>query len=99
STTFYRLPLSALPRIVSLTPLAYTSAVSKKLIPRSSALWAIGSDSSSVEPQSSGCQPNVIVPMHATETCTPVLPSERYCMHEVYLQTPLSLRGTDREAT
>src|SRR3954452_14526067 len=72
-----RLPLSALPTISSDSPREYTSAVSMKLIPPSSAAWMIRIDSSwSLLPQS----PNIIAPRHSGLTLTPVEPRLRSCM-------------------
>src|SRR3954451_23924304 len=77
STTLSRLPFSALPTISSDSPREYTSAVSMKLIPASSAAWMMRTDSSwSVLPQS----PNIIAPRQSGLTLTPVDPSSRSCM-------------------
>src|SRR4051794_2115478 len=77
STTLSRRPLSALPTISSDSPREYTSAVSMKLIPASSAAWMIRTDSSwSVLPQS----PNIIAPRQSGLTLTPVAPRLRSCM-------------------
>src|SRR3954447_10881936 len=72
-----RPPASALPTISSDSPREYTSAVSTKLIPASSAAWMIRTESSwSVLPQS----PNIIAPRQSGLTLTPVEPSSRSCM-------------------
>src|SRR3954447_26206878 len=77
STTLSRLPFRALPTISSDSPREYTSAVSMKLIPPSSAAWMIRIDSSwSLLPQS----PNIIAPRHSGLTLTPVEPRLRSCM-------------------
>src|SRR4051812_22618232 len=77
STMLSRRPLSALPTISSDSPREYTSAVSMKLIPASSAAWMMRTDSSwSVLPQS----PNIIAPRQSGLTLTPVLPKLRSCM-------------------
>src|SRR3954471_18650002 len=78
STTLSRLPpASALPTISSDSPREYTSAVSTKLMPASSARWMIRIESSwSVLPQA----PNIMAPRHSGLTCTPVRPSERSSM-------------------
>jgi hypothetical protein len=73
-TTSSRRPLSALPTISSDSPAEYTSAVSTKLIPASSAAWMIRIESSwSALPHA----PNIIVPRQSFDTWTPVRPSER----------------------
>src|SRR3954469_24644673 len=75
STTSSRRPLRALPTISSDSPAEYTSALSTKLIPASSARWTMRIESSwSVLPQA----PNIIVPRQSFETWTPVRPSGRY---------------------
>ena len=77
STMSSRRPFSALPTISSDSPPEYTSAVSTKLIPASSARWMIRIESSwSVLPQA----PNIIVPRQSLETWTPVRPSVRWSM-------------------
>ncbi len=72
-----RLPASALPTISSETPWLYTSAVSMKLIPASSAV-------SIMRAQSSGSRlphgPNIIAPRQYGLTLTPVRPSVRSCI-------------------
>src|SRR3954447_9429771 len=74
STTLSRLPFSALPTISSDSPREYTSAVSMKLIPASSAAWMIRMLSSwSGLPHA----PNIIAPRQSGETLTPVRPSGR----------------------
>src|SRR5262245_66405692 len=50
-------------------------AVSKKLIPWSSALCMMRVDAAA-----SVCPPNIIVPRHTGETFTPAKPRLRYCM-------------------
>src|SRR3954451_3384793 len=76
-TTSSRRPLSALPTISSDSPREYTSAVSMKLIPASSARWMIRIDSSwSWLPQS----PNIMAPRQSGLTCTPVRASVRCSM-------------------
>ncbi len=75
STTSSRRPASALATISSDSPAEYTSAVSTKLIPASSARCMIRIDSSwSVLPQA----PNIIAPRQSGLTSTPVRPSRRY---------------------
>jgi hypothetical protein len=59
STTASRRPSSALPTIVSASPAPYMSAVSTKLIPRSSAVWMIRAKSSW---SALAIAPNIIVP-------------------------------------
>src|SRR3954469_2740328 len=78
STTFSRRPsASALPTISSDSPREYTSAVSTKLMPASSARWMIRIESLwSVLPQA----PNIIAPRQSGLTCTPVRPSGRISM-------------------
>jgi len=62
---------SALPTISSDSPPEYTSAVSMKLMPASSALWMMRTDSSwSGSPQ----DPNIIAPRHRGLTLMPVRP-------------------------
>src|SRR2546426_6692414 len=75
STTLSRRPSpSAFPTISSDSPREYTSAVSMKLMPASSARWMIRIESSwSVLPQA----PNIIAPRHRGLTLTPVVPSVR----------------------
>src|SRR5215472_2612836 len=79
STTFARRPpASALPTITSDSPSEYTSAVSTKLIPESSALWMIAMLWSwSGLPQ---VLPNIIAPRQNGLTRTPVEPSTRVVM-------------------
>ena len=75
TTSSRRPPASALPTISSDSPAEYTSAVSTKLIPASSARWMIAIDSSwSGLPHA----PNIIAPRHRVLTCIPVVPSVRY---------------------
>src|SRR3954471_210420 len=75
--TLSRRPFSAFPTISSDSPREYTSAVSMKLIPRSSAVWMMRIDSSwSVLPHS----PNIIAPRQSGLTLTPVVPRLRSCM-------------------
>src|SRR3954467_451134 len=78
STTWSRRPpASALPTISSDSPREYTSAVSTKLMPASSARWMIRIESSwSVLPHA----PNIIAPRHSGLTFTPVRPSGRSSM-------------------
>jgi len=77
STTRSRRPASALPTISSDSPAEYTSAVSMKLIPASSARSMIRSDSPwSVLPQ----DPNIIAPRQSGLTLTPVVPRTRVSM-------------------
>src|SRR3954463_10647641 len=74
TTLSRRPPASALATISSDSPREYTSAVSTKLIPASSARWRIRTESSwSVLPQA----PNIIAPRHSGLTCMPVRPSGR----------------------
>src|SRR4051812_19769598 len=74
-TTSSRRSFSALPTISSDSPAEYTSALSTKLIPASSARWMMRIESSwSGLPQA----PNIIVPRQSGETWTPVRPSGRY---------------------
>src|SRR3954467_13158674 len=75
STTSSRRFFSALPTISSDSPAEYTSALSTKLIPASSARWMMRIESSwSGLPQA----PNIIVPRQSFETWTPVRPRGRY---------------------
>ena len=75
STTSSRRPFSALPTISSDSPRAYTSAVSMKLIPASSARWMTATLSSWLGfPHA----PNIIAPRHRALTRTPVVPRVRY---------------------
>lgn len=70
-----RRPFSALARIRSLSPNAYTSAVSTKLTPASSASCTMRTHASwSGLPQA----PNIIVPRHSLLTRMPVRPSAAY---------------------
>ena len=81
TTCSRRPPASALPTICSDSPPEYTSAVSMKLIPASSAWWMMRMDSSwSRSPQA----PNIIAPRHRGLTFTPVRPSVRSSMRETY---------------
>jgi hypothetical protein len=77
-TTWSRLPpTSALLTISSDSPWEYTSAVSMKSMPASSAAWMIRIESSwSGLPQA----PNIIAPRHSLLTETPVRPSGRCSM-------------------
>src|SRR4051812_36480259 len=71
TTCSRRPPASALPTIVSDSPREYTSAVSMKLMPASSARWMMRIDSSwSVSPHA----PNIIAPRQSGLTLTPVRP-------------------------
>ena len=71
STTSSRRPASALPTIVSDSPREYTSAVSMKLMPASSARWMIATLSSwSRLP----IAPNIIAPRHSSLTFDPGVP-------------------------
>src|SRR3954449_515604 len=75
--TSSRRPSRASPTISSEMPAEYTSAVSTKLTPASSARWMMRVESSrSSLPQG----PNIIVPRHSGLTRTPVRPSGRYSM-------------------
>src|SRR6185436_14543565 len=66
------------PVILSLSPLVYTLAVSKKLSPASTAFCMIAQASLSlVDP------PKFIVPRHNGETITPERPSLRYSMEHI----------------
>src|SRR4051794_8933349 len=81
TTSSRRPPASALATISSDSPREYTSAVSMKLIPASSARWMMRTESSwSGSPQA----PNIIAPRHSGLTWTPVLPRLRYSMHRTY---------------
>ena len=74
-----RRPAMAWPTICSDSPPEYTSAVSMKFSPPSSARWMMAVDSSwSGFPQA----PNIIAPRHSSLTCTPVAPNVRNCMGE-----------------
>src|SRR3954451_10134815 len=76
-TSSRRPPASALATISSDSPCPYTSAVSPKLIPASSARWMMRIESSwSGLPQA----PNIIAPRHSLLTETPVRPSGRCSM-------------------
>src|SRR2546422_9381253 len=70
-------PARAFPTIFSVLPSEYTSAVSKKVIPRSRALAIIFFPSAAVtiHPDSS---PNDIHPRQTLETLSPVFPSPTY---------------------
>src|SRR5829696_2401862 len=91
-TTSSRLPASARPRIRSagsrsaaggapgrskVDRIPYTLAVSKKLMPRSSAAWTTRSASRSI-----GATPNVAVPTQILETFTPVDPRRAYSISQ-----------------
>src|SRR3954469_12889911 len=76
-TTSSRRPCRASPTISSDTPAEYTSAVSTKLIPASSARWMMRMESAR---SSLPHGPNIIAPRHKGLTCTPVRPSGRYCI-------------------
>ena len=72
---------SALPTISSDSPAEYTSAVSMKLMPASSARWMIRTESSwSGLPQA----PNIIAPRQSGLTFTPVVPRTRISMVSPY---------------
>src|SRR5947207_10326027 len=88
STTLSRRPsASALPTISSDSPREYTSAVSMKLIPASSARWMMRIESLwSVLPQA----PNIIAPRQSGLTCTPVRPRARISMAAT-VRGPMSL--------
>src|SRR5205823_6733232 len=93
STIESRRFFSALPTISSDSPRAYTSAVSMKLIPASSARWMTRIDSSwSGLPQA----PNIIAPRHSGLTCTPVLPRLRSSMPRSLLSGHRRLLGCHR---
>src|SRR5688572_25711711 len=79
-TSFSRSPRASSPRISSERPLLYWSALSKKLIPASRQARYIAADA-----RSSASPPKDIVPKHSCDTWTPVLPSTRYFIEEVYL--------------
>src|SRR5277367_2113129 len=84
TTESRRPPASALPTISSDSPREYTSAVSMKLMPASSARWMIASESSwSVLPHA----PNIIAPRHSGLTLTPVAPSLRCSITVAYLRS------------
>ena len=90
STTSSRRPASALPTISSDSPAEYTSAVSMKLMPASSAAWMIATESSwSGLPQ----PPNIIAPRQSGLTFTPVRPSESVlhgdALHQVTDSIPI----------
>ena len=71
-TSSRRPPASALPTICSDSPREYTSAVSTKLMPASSARWMIRIESAwSALPLA----PNIIAPRQSGVTFTPVVPS------------------------
>ena len=75
--TSSRRPLSARPRISSDSPNAYTSAVSTKLTPASSAAWTMARHSSwSRLPHA----PSTMVPRQNVLTCMPVGPRVRCSM-------------------
>src|ERR1035438_10442542 len=72
---------NARPRISSLTPFEYTSAVSKKLMPASRARRRKGRLSSSSSTHSRHFfEPYVIAPRHRRDTFSPVEPSRVYSM-------------------
>src|SRR5207302_398458 len=78
-------------------PALYTSAVSTKLIPASSARWTIRThSSSSVLPHS----PNIIAPRHCALTLTPVRPSVLYSIEQTsrHATTPSSCPTRCRRA-
>src|SRR3954465_10376738 len=76
-TSSRRPPASALATISSDSPCPYTSAVSTKLMPASSAAWMMRIDSSwSGLPH----EPNIIAPRHSLPTETPVGPRGRSSM-------------------
>src|SRR5439155_4403421 len=77
--------LSARPSTFSLTPREYMSAVSKKLMPCSSARLTNGRLSASSSTQGRHCDvPYVIVPRQMRETLRPVLPNRTYSIeHDV----------------
>src|SRR3954452_7124535 len=78
-TTSSRRPFRASPTISSEAPAEYTSAVSTKLIPASSARWMMRMESArSSLPQG----PNIIAPRQSGLTWTPVRPSGRNCMEK-----------------
>ena len=84
NATSCRRPGRALPTIVSDSPEEYTSAVSIKLMPPSSARPTIASADVSSSPPIA-CQiwplpPNVMAPRQSSETNTPVSESARYFM-------------------
>src|SRR4051794_22706349 len=82
STIESRRPFSALPTISSDSPRAYTSAVSMKLTPASSARWMMRMDSSwSLLPQS----PNIMAPRQSGLTYMPVRPRVRCSIAETLL--------------
>src|SRR5688572_18139366 len=68
---------TARPRISSLSPSPYPSAVSKRLMPASIERWTMRTHSSAsrLPPR-----PNIIVPRAMAPTCTPERPSVRYSM-------------------
>ncbi len=89
TTESRRPPASALPTISSDSPREYTSAVSMKLMPASSARWMMRIESSwSVFPHA----PNIIAPRHSGLTLTPVLPSLR-CSIAIANRPPPVPRG------
>src|SRR5882757_1841295 len=80
TTSSRRVPARALPTMISDSPCEYTSAVSMKLIPASSARWMTEMDVSwSRSPQA----PNIIAPRHSGLTWMPVPPRPRYLMAEL----------------
>lgn len=86
STTSSRRPFSALPTISSDSPSEYTSAVSTRLIPASSAVWIIRIDSAwSVFPMA----PSIMVPSASSLTEMPVPPS---VLRFILVLFPRSLR-------
>src|SRR5690606_13483083 len=84
STTRSRRPLMAAPSTVSDAPSEYTSALSKKLTPASSAMSSRRRASSApVSPQaenSGPLPPKVPTPKPSADTLRPDAPRERYCM-------------------
>ena len=71
---------TALPVISSLTPSEYTSAVSKKLMPSSTARRKNGIASSSSRIQGRHCRlPKLMQPSAILETTSPLFPRREYC--------------------
>src|SRR3954453_9233249 len=88
STTSSRRPLMALPTMTSDSPPEYTSAVSMKFTPASSAALMMAALSSwSGLPQA----PNIMAPRHSGLTFTPVRPKVRY--FTCVLPHPVDLPG------
>src|SRR5215208_6416725 len=82
TTSSRRPPASALPTISSDSPREYTSAVSTKLTPASSARWMMRIDSSwSLLPQS----PNIMAPRQSGLTYMPVRPRVRCSIGQTLL--------------